>query len=161
MADDSSGCGTCGLADFPFVRLGRFRHRETCRGSMQAISRDQAEKEIFEVVGSSGSHGPAPTLACWAVHAEAPGVEPFSRSKDEPSSTQVRSCRCVALAYRTYSGSPCSRGHRRWGNSGAPLASAIIIAVSLLLLNAAIYLGIGLILWFFGELFFNFFQRRS
>jgi hypothetical protein len=46
------------------------------------------------------------------------------------------------------------------GDSGAALPSAIIIAVSLLL-NAAIYLGIGLILWFFGEVFSSFFQSRS
>ena len=44
------------------------------------------------------------------------------------------------------------------GDSGAALPSAIIIAVSLLL-NAAIYVGIGLILWFFGEVFSSFFQR--
>src|SRR5712664_2985540 len=46
------------------------------------------------------------------------------------------------------------------GDSGAALPSLIIIAVSLLL-NAAIYVGIGLILWFFGEVFSSFFQRRS
>ena len=46
------------------------------------------------------------------------------------------------------------------GDSGAALPSAIIIAVSLLL-NAAIYVGIGLILWAFGEVFSRFFQRRS
>jgi hypothetical protein len=36
------------------------------------------------------------------------------------------------------------------GDSGAALPSAIIIAVSLIL-NAAIYVGIGLILWTFGD----------
>jgi len=46
------------------------------------------------------------------------------------------------------------------GDSGATLPPAIIIAVSLLL-NAAIYVGIGLVLWTFGELFSRFFQRRS
>jgi hypothetical protein len=46
------------------------------------------------------------------------------------------------------------------GDSGAALPSAIIIAASLLL-NAAIYVGVGLILWTFGELFSSFFQRRS
>jgi len=46
------------------------------------------------------------------------------------------------------------------GNSGAPIPSAIIIAISLAL-NAAIYAGIGLILWTFGEVFSRFFQRRS
>jgi hypothetical protein len=46
------------------------------------------------------------------------------------------------------------------GDSGAALPSAIIIAVSLLL-NAATYVGIGLILWTFGGVFFRFFQRRS
>jgi hypothetical protein len=46
------------------------------------------------------------------------------------------------------------------GNSSAALPSAIIIAVSLLL-NAAIYVGIGFILWTLGELFSRFFQRRS
>jgi energy-coupling factor transporter transmembrane protein EcfT len=46
------------------------------------------------------------------------------------------------------------------GNSGAPIPSAIIIAISLAL-NAAIYVGIGLILWTFGEVFSCFFQRRS
>jgi hypothetical protein len=46
------------------------------------------------------------------------------------------------------------------GDSGAALPSAIIIAVSLLL-NSAIYAGIGLILWTLGEVFSRFFQRRS
>lgn len=46
------------------------------------------------------------------------------------------------------------------GDSGAALPSAIIIGISLLL-NAAIYVGIGLILWTFGEVFSRFFQRRS
>jgi hypothetical protein len=46
------------------------------------------------------------------------------------------------------------------GDSGAALPSAIIIAVSLLL-NAAIYLGIGLILWFFREVFSSLVQKRS
>jgi hypothetical protein len=85
---------------------------------MQAISRDQTEKEIFVVVGNSGRHAPAPTLACWAIHAEAPRVEPFSRTKGKPSSAQVRSCRYVVLAHRTCSGSPGTRGHRRWGRFG-------------------------------------------
>ena len=46
------------------------------------------------------------------------------------------------------------------GDSGAALPSTIIFLVSLLL-NAAIYLGIGLILWFFGHVFSSFFQSRS
>jgi hypothetical protein len=46
------------------------------------------------------------------------------------------------------------------GNSSAALPSAIIIAVSLLL-NAAIYVGIGFVFWTFGEQFSRFFQRRS
>jgi hypothetical protein len=46
------------------------------------------------------------------------------------------------------------------GDSGAAFPSTIIIAVSLLL-NAAIYVGVGLILWTFGEVFSRFFQRRS
>jgi len=46
------------------------------------------------------------------------------------------------------------------GNSGAPIPSATIIAISLAL-NAAIYVGIGLILWTFGEVFSRFVQRRS
>jgi hypothetical protein len=46
------------------------------------------------------------------------------------------------------------------GDSSAALPSAIIIAVSLLL-NAAIYVGLGLILWTFVELFSRFFQGRS
>jgi hypothetical protein len=45
------------------------------------------------------------------------------------------------------------------GDSGAALPSAIITAVSLIL-NAAIYLGIGLILWT-GEVFSRFLQRRA
>ena len=44
--------------------------------------------------------------------------------------------------------------------SGAALPSTIIAVVSLLP-NAAIYWGIGLILWFFAELFSIFFPRRS
>jgi len=46
------------------------------------------------------------------------------------------------------------------GDSGAALPSAVIIGISLLL-NAAIYVGIGLIPWTFGEVFSRFFQRRS
>ena len=92
---------------------------ETCRGSIEAISRDEIKKEIFVVVGNSGYYDPAPTLACWAVHAQAPCVEPFSRTKDKSSSTQTRSCRYAALAHGTRSGSPSSRGHRWWGRSGS------------------------------------------
>jgi hypothetical protein len=44
------------------------------------------------------------------------------------------------------------------GDSSAVLPSAIIISVSLSL-NAVVYVGIGLILWFFGEVFSSFFQR--
>ena len=46
------------------------------------------------------------------------------------------------------------------GDSGATLPPAIIIAVSLLL-NAAIYVGIGLILWTLGEVFSRLSQRGS
>src|SRR6266436_6678398 len=127
---------------------------------MQATGRDQTEKEIFVVVGNSGCHDPAPTLACWPVHAQAPRVEPFSGTKGNPRSTQVGSCCYVAVAHRTCSGSLGPRSHRCGGNSGAPIPSAIIIAISLAL-NAAIYVGIGLILWTFGEVFSRFFQRRS
>ena len=88
------------------------------RGSMQATSRDQTEEEISVVVGNSGRHDPAPTLACWSVYAQAPRVGPFSRTKDKPSATQVRSCRYVALAHRSCSGSAGPRGHRRWGRFG-------------------------------------------
>jgi hypothetical protein len=46
------------------------------------------------------------------------------------------------------------------GDANTTLASATIIAISLLL-NAAIYVGIGLILWTFGEVFSRLSQRRS
>ena len=46
------------------------------------------------------------------------------------------------------------------GDAGAALPATIIVIVSLLL-NALIYVGIGLILWFFGEVFSSFFQRRT
>jgi hypothetical protein len=46
------------------------------------------------------------------------------------------------------------------GDSGAALPSAIIITVSLLL-NAAIYVVIGLVLWFLGGIFSSFFKGRS
>jgi hypothetical protein len=46
------------------------------------------------------------------------------------------------------------------GDSGAAFPSAIIIGISLLL-NAAIYVAIGLVLWTLGEVFSRFFQRRS
>jgi hypothetical protein len=45
------------------------------------------------------------------------------------------------------------------GDSGEAIPSTIIFLVSLLL-NAAIYVGIGLILWFFREVFSSFFQKR-
>jgi hypothetical protein len=46
------------------------------------------------------------------------------------------------------------------GDSSAVFPSTIMILVSLLL-NAAIYLGIGLVFWFSGEVFSSFFRRRS
>jgi hypothetical protein len=46
------------------------------------------------------------------------------------------------------------------GDSAQILPSATIIAVSLLL-NAIVYVGIGLILWFLGEVFSSWFQRHS
>jgi len=46
------------------------------------------------------------------------------------------------------------------GDASAALSATVIVMVSLLL-NAAVYVGIGLILWFFGEVFSSFFQRRS
>ena len=45
-------------------------------------------------------------------------------------------------------------------DAGGTLPATIVIIVSILL-NGAIYLGIGLILWFFGEVFSSFFQKRS
>ena len=82
---------------------------------MQARSRGQTEKEIFVVVGNCGCHDPAPTRACWPVHAQVPRVDLFSRTKEKPSSTEVRRCRYVSLARRIYSGIPGPRGHRLWG----------------------------------------------
>jgi len=46
------------------------------------------------------------------------------------------------------------------GDPSAALPATITLMVSLLL-NAVIYVGIGLILWFLGEVFSGFFQRRS
>jgi hypothetical protein len=46
------------------------------------------------------------------------------------------------------------------GDSAKMLPSATIIAVSVLL-NGVVYVGIGLILWFFGEVFSTLFHRRS
>ena len=46
------------------------------------------------------------------------------------------------------------------GDSSAVFPSTIMVLVSLLL-NAAIYLGIGLVLWFFGEVFSSFLRKRS
>ena len=46
------------------------------------------------------------------------------------------------------------------GDSGEAIPSTIIFLVSLLL-NAAIYVGIGLMLWFLRKLFSSFFQKRS
>jgi hypothetical protein len=90
-----------------------------CRGSMQAISRDQTAEEIFVVVGNSGCRGTTPIFACWSVHAQAPRVGPFSRtSKDKPSSASVRRCRYFALARWICRGIPGSRGHRRWKRFG-------------------------------------------
>src|SRR5882762_6037778 len=86
---------------------------------MQATGRDQTEKEIFVVVGNSGCHDPAPNLACYPVH-KAPRVEPFSRRK--PSPTQVRSCRCGALAHRNCSGPPGLDGDGLWGRFESELS---------------------------------------
>jgi hypothetical protein len=70
------------------------------------------------VVGNSGCHDPAPTLACWPVHAQAPRVESFSRTKGNPRSTQVSSCGYVALAHRSCSGCLGPRSHRCWRQFG-------------------------------------------
>src|SRR5215470_11869196 len=71
----------------PRLSAGQRRSVIASRGSMQATNHDQTEKEIFVVVGNRGCHLPAPDLADWAVHAQAPRVEPFSGSKDQPGST--------------------------------------------------------------------------
>ncbi len=90
------------------------RHWETCRGSMQAINRDQTKEEIFVVVGNSGCRGPTHIFACWPVHAQAPGLEPFSSTtKDKPNSAGVRRYRCFTLAHRSCRGIPGPRGDRR------------------------------------------------
>ena len=127
---------------------------------MQATGRDQTEKEIFVVVGNSGCHDPAPTLACWAVHAETPEWNPFEEPKISPA--QHRFAVVAALLWPTELVAEVLAlvVTDAGGNSGAAVPSAIIIAVSLLL-NAAVYVGIGLILWFFGEVFSSFFQKRS
>jgi len=105
----------------PVELAALIRHWETCRGSMQAISRGQTEKEISVVVGNSGCHDPAPIVACWPVHAQTPRVEPISRTKDKPSSREVRRCRCVALSRRICSRIAGPRGRRlrerRWRNT--------------------------------------------
>jgi hypothetical protein len=46
------------------------------------------------------------------------------------------------------------------GDSSAVFPSTIMIIVSLLL-NAAIYVGTGLVLWFSWEVFSGFYRRRS
>ena len=46
------------------------------------------------------------------------------------------------------------------GDSSAALPSAIIIAVSILL-NSAVYVGIGFMLWFLVEIFSSLLQKRS
>jgi len=115
---DPTCSGPTGLLNRRRLSVRQRRSVFASRGSMQVTSRDQAEKEIFVVVGNRRCRDPAATLASRPVHAQAPRVGPFSRTKDKPSSTQVRSCRCVALAYRTCSGSPGPRGHRRWGRFG-------------------------------------------
>jgi hypothetical protein len=85
---------------------------------MQAISRDQTE-EIFVVVGNSGCRGSTFIFACWSVHAQAPRVEPFSRTtKDKPNPASIRRCCYCALARRNCRGIPGPRGHRRWGRFG-------------------------------------------
>ena len=82
---------------------------------MQAISRDQTEKEIFVVVGNGGCPAPAPTDAYWPVHAQGTRIEPFSRTEDKPGPTEVRRNRYVALARPICGAIPGPRGYRRWG----------------------------------------------
>jgi hypothetical protein len=84
-----------------------------------ATSHDQTKEEIFVVVGNSGCRGPTPIFACWPVRAQAPRVEPFSRTtKDKPNSAGVRRYRCFALARRICRGIPGPRGHRCWRRFG-------------------------------------------
>ena len=115
---DPTCSGPTGLLNRRRLSVRQRRSVFASRGSMQASRREQNEKEIFVVVGNSGCHAPAPTLACWPVHAQAPRVEPFSRTKCNPRSTQVGSCGYVALAHRTCSGSLGPRSHRCWGQFG-------------------------------------------
>src|SRR5580765_4452497 len=83
-------------------------------------------------------------------------MEPISgAAKVKPCSRGVRRYLYFALARRICRGSHSSRGHRCWGDSSAVFPSTIMILVSLLL-NAAIYCGIGLVLGFFGEVFSSF-----
>ena len=130
------------------------------RGSMQVTSRDQAEKEIFVVVGNSGCHAPAPTLACWAIHAEAPEWNPFQEPKISPAQHRFAVVATLLWPTELVAEVLALMVTDAGGDSGAALPSAIIIGISLLL-NAAIYVGIGLILWPFREVFSRFFQRRS
>lgn len=105
--------------DFTYTCTAFTRRWQTCRGSMQSISRDQTKEKIFVVVGNSGCRGPAPIFARWLVRAQAPRVGPFSRTtEDKPNSTGVRRCRCCAMARRICSGIPGPRGHRRWSRFG-------------------------------------------
>jgi hypothetical protein len=113
------------------------------------------------VVGNSWCRDPAPNLACRPVHAQAPRVEPFSRAKDKPklNTGSQSSLRCpsqLELVAEVLALVVTDAG----GDSSAALPSSIIIAV-LHLLNAAIYVGSGLILWTFVEVFSRFFQRRA
>jgi hypothetical protein len=130
---------------------------------MQAMSRDQTKEEIFVVVGNSGCRGPTPIFGCWPVHAQAPESEwnPFQEPPKISRSQQVFADIAVLLWPAGFVAeflalAVTDAGH----DSGAALPSTIIFLVSLFL-NAAIHLGIGLILWFFGEVFSSFFKRRS
>jgi hypothetical protein len=89
-----------------------------------------------------------------------PDWNPFQEPKITPSSTMVRRCRYVALACRICGAFLALEVTDSGGNSSAALPATLIVVVSLLL-NAMIYVGIGVILWFLGEVFSSFYQRRS
>jgi len=121
---------------------------------MQATGRDQTEKEIFVVVGNSGCHDPAPTLACRPVHAQAPRVEHFSRTKDKPKLN-------TGSQFMT-GGSFCPHCHERFAISGPSKAVAIAsltIAVGILaLVGVRSIIGLVLgsaLLWVPVSLFLN------
>ena len=89
-----------------------------------------------------------------------PELNPFQESKISPAQQRFAYVAAVVWPAEYAAGFLALAITDSGSDPSAVFPATIIIMVSLLL-NAAIYVGIGLILWFLGEVFSSVFQGRS